>query len=162
MMSRWISTTTTTETGGAYRRSQWGTYRQAHVTMGIDDNDDGHGGKVSTSTMFLPTRKHTIDNDDDGNGGAYRRAQCSSPRANIRSTMTTKETGEERINEHMSRWGLSQYVLPRLLCSSIRPPVYVVVVVDPHLDIINIPSGAASVHVRVFVVVVVIFLLRAS
>ena len=47
------------------------------------------------------------------------------------------------------------------LCSSIRPsPVSVVVVIDPHRDIIDIPSGAASVHVRVVVVVVVVLLLR--
>ena len=41
------------------------------------------------------------------------------------------------------------------------PPVSVVVVVDPHCDIIDVPSGAASVHVRVVVVVVVVLLLRA-
>ena len=41
------------------------------------------------------------------------------------------------------------------------PPVYVVVVVDLHRDIIDIPSGYASVHVRVVVVVVVVLPLRA-
>ena len=41
------------------------------------------------------------------------------------------------------------------------PPVSVVVVVNPHRDIIDIPSGAASVCVRVVVVVVLVLLLRA-
>ena len=57
-----------------------GTYQRAHVTMGIDNDHDGNGEGVLTSTMFFPPRKHTIDDDNDVNGG-------------------------ERIDEHMSRWG---------------------------------------------------------
>ena len=48
--------------------------------MGIDDDENGNGGNILTSTMFFPPREHTID-DNDGNGG-------------------------EHIDEHISRWVL--------------------------------------------------------
>ena len=49
---------------------------------------------------------------------------------------------------------------PIVLVNTPPPPV-TVVVADPHRGIINIPTGSASVHVRVVVVVVVVLLLRA-
>ena len=53
--------------------------------MGIENNDDGNGGNVSTSKMYLPPHEHTIGDDNDGNrwkvststrigGGVYQQA----------------------------------------------------------------------------------------